>query len=334
MLRLDKFQNAVSSIPSSRFKLSPTYTSRSNRPFHKPVKHRRYPVNRRKRVTIAAGFAYRDGILLCSDTQLTVASGKMDGTKLGTAHPSWGTVMAACAGNADFAAGAFQTCIRDTWDCKSRDALRKISESLEEHYRRHVFDHPLFENQPGEYEYSLLIALRFKGDDRARLYTTHETVMRENGAFECIGIGGDVASQMIRFLYDIEMEESYTIGLASHVLKYVKNTVEGCGGGSVIRLLRHDQTFEEGVENCRLARHVDSCSNHFVREAEKLIIDQTRGNITDFEHRLALLNAQALKYRFWWDNPTEVRRSDPGETTHGPSDQQPLQESPEGSDES
>jgi hypothetical protein len=46
-------------------------------------------------MTIAAGMLYKDGVLLCADTQFTVGLQKLDGMKLGKFAASWGQVVGA-----------------------------------------------------------------------------------------------------------------------------------------------------------------------------------------------------------------------------------------------
>src|SRR5882672_12946170 len=72
-----------------------------------PLKHKQYA----KSMTIAAGFTYQDGVLLCTDSLITVYSNKMLGTKMGPLGAyQWGSAYMAGAGHLAFCTAVYQEC--------------------------------------------------------------------------------------------------------------------------------------------------------------------------------------------------------------------------------
>jgi hypothetical protein len=96
-----------------------------------PLKHKLYP----ERMTIAAGFCYKGGVLLCSDSELTIGNSKMEGMKIGKIEGKWGRAFAVCAGNVDYATAAFQECERrqEYKDFKD-DPIAILAATLEDYY--------------------------------------------------------------------------------------------------------------------------------------------------------------------------------------------------------
>jgi 20S proteasome alpha/beta subunit len=262
-------------------------------------------------MTIAAGFVYDDGVLLCADSQFTVGYSKADGMKLGRFNASWGTVMAAIAGNVDFATSAFQKCERES---ESKDAkenpLEALEEILKEFYRYHVFGHPKYSE--GEYDYSLLLAIRIKGE-RAKLYRTQETALREIKAFDCAGSGEDSARDLLRFLYGTGKRRDYAIALAAYVLKHVKEHIQYCGGPSLIWTLGHNGQVDETAGSSELAVHIDSTSCWFVCEAQKFILNHVLGDKKTLEKAVGILATRIQYIVNTWES-RKVAQSDPQST--------------------
>jgi hypothetical protein len=298
-----------------------------------PLKHKRYPkLRRRTRVTITAGFVYKDGILLCADSQFTVENTKLDGMKIGVSDPSppWGKVIMSCAGNVDFAVAAFQNCLAETWSAQPKNIISAVRDSLANFYREHVYEHPLYAENPEDYAYSLFVGLKIRGDEKAKLFTTLDTTMRAVGSFDCQGAGADVSRPLISFLFHKDASESYACGVAAHFLHYVKRTVDSCGGPSIIHVLRDDGNTEE-FSNSSLIRYVESTSNGFTFDATKFILSHVSVSDEQFRFGLAELNASAFRRRqLWQPNPAE--QSNPKSPTADQSHPPPSPELPGASD--
>jgi hypothetical protein len=88
--------------------------------------------------------------------------------------------------------------------------------------------------------YSLLLALWTKGGGTQLFFTT-ATALTEVNQFQCLGVGAELATYLIRpgFLSPSLKQAS---SLAAYTLACVKEGIRGCGGMSVYLLLRKDGT--------------------------------------------------------------------------------------------
>jgi 20S proteasome alpha/beta subunit len=258
-------------------------------------------------MTIAAGFLYSGGVLLCADSQFTVGPSKIDGLKVGHFDASWGKVVCALVGNVDYAAAAFQACEREKEKIKTkRDPRAAIEETLSAFYERHVFGHPSYED--GDVEYSLFLGIRQNGQP-AKLYRTQETVFRELKAFDCAGSGEDVARDLLRPLYRSGMSRSQAVALASYVVSHAKHHVQYCGGPTLIRALDNDGNVEEMDAGALqdLAFHMEKVGCWFVCEAQKFMLGHWSGDDETFRKRLEILNERAVHIRSVWNSMPSVR---------------------------
>lgn len=233
--------------------------------------------------------------------------------------------MMACAGNSDLAASAYQKALKQVWNSSPKNALDRLADALEEYYRRHVFGHPLFHESPDDFAYNFLLGVRLNGD-HGRLFATYETAFREVSTFEAAGCGAEVARPLIGLLFEKQMGESYAIAMAAHTLHYIKKTVDGCGGPTVLRVLRDDGTTED-LTNAYPIKHIENVSNFFCVQAAKLILRHTEGTTEDLKTKLTHLNALAFEYRDWWEKAASREAgADPESPTHDPSPPQPSPE--------
>jgi len=249
-------------------------------------------------MTIAAGFVYGQGVLLCADSQFTIGDAKMDGSKLGSFTAPWGTVICTFAGNIDYAAGAFQRCERNLSGHIKGQPLTVLEDTLGDYYTEHVFEHP--DRADGEYDYNLLLAVKLKTEKRTQLYGTYDTVLREIAVFSCTGIGELLGNGTLRFLYRPGMKENEATALAAYMLASVKRNIQYCGGRSVIYVLRNDGSTED-LSSKRLALFTESVSGWFVNQAEQFMLTHTFGEEKDFKARLVNLNVDALYLRDLWN---------------------------------
>lgn len=284
-------------------------------------------------MTIAIGFLYEKGVLLCADSQFTIGSMKMDGMKLGKFDADWGTVVATFSGNVDYASAAFQRCQRELENFRGEvDPVPVIERTLAKFYRKHVFGHPLYKTD--DYNYEMLLAIKLKAEPKTKLYLAVDMILHRTGVFCCIGAGGETANAMLRFLCSQERGETDAIALAAYVLAAVKVAVEGCGGRSVIHTLRDDGTFEDHTAS-KIALHTENIANWFVPEAQRFVLTHT-GSDMEFQAALGRLNTAANHIRELWKaypfNPPTPGL--PEGTRHDRLNPLPLLESPGGSGES
>lgn len=185
-------------------------------------------------MTIAAGFSCSDGVLLCADTEHTGWTAKSHHSKVDHFEVPGGKVCFALAGASTLAWCAIQKCKKRLHADASSDLIADLESILDDEYRRNVLGHPNFNSL----DYSLLVSV-WTQNEGARLFATTATAMTQVREFHCIGIGGELASYLIRSGFQNLSLKSAT-ALAAYTLGSVKDSISGCGGMSIYVLLRND----------------------------------------------------------------------------------------------
>ncbi len=185
-------------------------------------------------MTIAVGVLCQDGVLLCADTEHTGWTSKSHDSKLEDFEVKNGKVCFALSGNSSLAWSAIEKCKRHLHGQPSNNLLDNIEDILDKEYRRNVLSHPDYSNL----DYQFLIAL-WRENDGIELYSTTMTALRRVRGFECIGIGAELASYLIRPGYNSPFLKD-AVALTAYVLACVKENISGCGGMSVYRMIRKD----------------------------------------------------------------------------------------------
>jgi len=311
-------------------------------------------------MTIAAGFIYQNGVLLCADTELSGWAMTLHGRKVEHFKCPVGTVGMAYAGNRAFAVSAIQKCKRELVASSPGEALGKLERIIDKEYRRTVLSHPSHAIDP-TLSYSLLIAICTQSGDLS-LYATEQTATRQVPDYECIGIGEALAHYLVRPEFSMGMGERATLSLATFMLACVKGNVPGCGGFSQFVSIRKDGTamdFMSGgsLLGSSLLTNTDWLERHskgYDAFARKLLFDIPNPEVTDADFIASLNEFKKRMVKFRKDcrqssrvhesfvdilnrqaktRDLEDQLSQP-QTTADPSRQQPSPESPEGSGES
>jgi hypothetical protein len=192
-------------------------------------------------MTIAAGFVHSEGVMLCSDTQFEAGASKTYGTKLGFFNCPGGNIAYAFAGNASFAMSAIQKCEEKLKSTPAGDTICQIEKTLDREYRRVVYGHP-DHTSDWTLPYVFLIALQRPGR-RCSLFAIEQTAMRSVPDSECIGVGKDFATYLVKPDWSsalASMTEYEALLLAASTLARVKAHVSGCGGTSQFIMMRND----------------------------------------------------------------------------------------------
>ena len=117
-------------------------------------------------MTIAAGFRFADGLLLCADTQLTVAQfAKLSGSKIvpiDFESNGGSKVVFALTGSVPYAHMAIEHCRRalaaqPPEQMASADIALTIEDTLEGFCQDHLYKHPAFER--GELPVQMLVGV-------------------------------------------------------------------------------------------------------------------------------------------------------------------------------
>ena len=178
----------------------------------------------------------KEGVLLCADTEHTGWSSKFHGSKLEHFEIPGGKIaFAFAAANSHLAWSAIQKCRDRLQAVAPKDPIVELEQVLDAEYRRHVLSHPSY----SDVAYQLLVAV-CTPPERAALYVTSETCLRRVDDFECIGIGQELASFIIRPTFLRFMPQQKALSLAAYALVAVKESIRGCGGMSIYLLLEND----------------------------------------------------------------------------------------------
>jgi 20S proteasome alpha/beta subunit len=211
-------------------------------------------LGRKDTMTIAAGFRFADGILLCADTQISYGGiEKVSGTKiLPFEFKNGSKVVFTFSGTVNYAKGGIKQCVRaiSKLPAVSREELENaICDSLNEYFKKLVYTHPHYQ-QAGGPDFFLVIGL-WSPKDGLGLYETLDatvTEITERDKFAITGIGGTLG----RYLAGPMMGHSgYSMPdistISTHVLSEVMANVESCGKGAEFVVLTKEGVFSSIV---------------------------------------------------------------------------------------
>jgi len=311
----------------SRQGLNPPAWNRTTSP---ALKHSRYPWKSRvKRMTIAAGFMHRDGILLCSDTQQEAGTNKFNGPKAGIIDIPYGKIAFAFAGHADFATTAIQACGSRLKSVPPDDTIRVLIDEVESEYRRLVFSHPNYSTDHN-LQYWLLISLWQKSTESCSLWVAEEHSLHNCfEAFRAVGIGTDLANVLVRPFIADRLSEMETLTLMAFMMARVKDNVPGCGGISQYIAMGNDGNANS-IFSISLDE-VERVSALYDKAAHDLLLSMNIDDDGTYNRAAMNFISQALIVR---DNWKRIRKANPevrrylGLTRDERLRQPPLPESP------
>jgi hypothetical protein len=188
-------------------------------------------------VTIAIGFNCSDSILLCADTQLTVAGvTKMTGTKLfREEYPNAAKSVIAISGALHYARMAMQQVEEGIADLGTgnfpqitvravRDVIKAVMLDL---YQNHINQHP----DRYTLGIQLLVAAWSPPENRAALFSTQDTAVNILRGYQPNGSGDSLAHYVIINMgYRPTMAEAQVRPIAVAAVAKAKDYVDGCGG--------------------------------------------------------------------------------------------------------
>lgn len=212
---------------------------------------------RKKPMTIAAGFKYKDGILLCADREITEGASKYScskvfGEQIGP-DVSLGFSFSGAMNYAVMAIQGIIAVVKSSHLTSHAQIWLAIKDTIHEIYSDSIGRLP--EYQQETFQFSLLIAVYAEGT--VKLFTSENTAIIEENQYRCIGIGKDLAKYLVT---SIGCEGSdrmplHTAELVSlRVLDNVKENVPGCGkeldaliigsNGVLTKKTHHDYSVE------------------------------------------------------------------------------------------
>jgi 20S proteasome alpha/beta subunit len=191
-------------------------------------------------VTIAAGFKFHPGVLLCADTQHTYSGiMKLQESKIKPITFANGGSRAGfvIAGSVAYGHMAVDACVRSIEKIKSKNMTAAgfrlvLEEQLENFYQKHIYPHPHYGRDGGP-DFQLLIAFWSHLDKTVSLFSTWDSAVTEVPKSATVGTGSYLAQYLIKQLYKhTKMNLKDVANIAIHVLRLIKEHVDTCGGRS------------------------------------------------------------------------------------------------------
>jgi hypothetical protein len=201
-------------------------------------------------MTIAAGFLCRDGMVICTDSELNYDALKLGTSKSFDLVSKGGTILTITgAGHWNYIRMAIQK-IGALWlkigttDLGPSDCVALVEAAVLEIYEKHI---PLFPGEPKP-GFSLIVGLRSK-DGAVSLITSSETAVIVNHTFEIVGVGetfgkyiADLLNRLsgpdgrkLWFPNDFSVREAAI--WAAYIFWISKRYTPGCGGPTRIEAL-------------------------------------------------------------------------------------------------
>ena len=192
-------------------------------------------------MTIAVGFLYDEGLLLCADTQFT-GEIKLIGSKILSRVYDDGSKSAfVVVGHVRYArmcVNLIEDSIVDLdADARTlRELQRKVMAYIKYIHQEHIFEHPRADDIPVQF----LIGLWSAKDKALVFLSTKDTAVTRMYGYDCLGSGETLAQRYIRPLYErvtsITQKPKHTEQevrqFATGALREVKNYDPYCGGNS------------------------------------------------------------------------------------------------------
>lgn len=236
-------------------------------------------------MTIAAGFTFQHGVVICADTQMTGATTKYPESKIfpitfgGPENPG-PKIIFAYAGTEPHARRAFGNCrialskmhSQHPGDMDNEGIRVCIEKTLADFYRKYLFKHPLYgTGRVDAPSVQFLIGLWSHVTGRTSLLVTNEDIVNEKDTYDCIGMGGEFARAICHYLYRQNMSLKEVTIMATHALRQTKKNVPYCGDETLFMRLETGGLLS-GVSNFDISLD-ESYSDQFMALTSKLLPD-------------------------------------------------------------
>ena len=197
-------------------------------------------------MTIAAGFRFSGGILLCADTEATygpllkLSSSKIFPIDYGVEN---GILCFVIAGSVDYAVMAIEKIRARVWKSDfSHTAVKEIIKSeLLAIYNDHIYIHP-------HYSYGTaptfnLLTVFWTLANYLSFWKSEETSVTNVKNYECIGAGAYLAKYLADPVYKHDSTREEIVSLTIEILRDAKDYVPSCGKNSDFLILDDDGMF-------------------------------------------------------------------------------------------
>jgi hypothetical protein len=194
-------------------------------------------------MTIAAGFFYKGGLLICADTQATGATFKIEGSKLlPHEYDDKTQTIFATVGQVSYARMGVQLAEASIGDLpKGKRTLHAIHEKIIEQtyslFVKHLYQHPSWAHDEN-LRVQFLVGVWSAADGQIGFFKTEDTAVERLYGYECLGSGAPLAHFLIRPKYQRREgidappshDENYVRELAAESFEGVKSHDPNCGG--------------------------------------------------------------------------------------------------------
>ena len=194
-------------------------------------------------MTIAAAFKFDQGIVVCADTEQTLATLKISRSKVIPHEINTGNAKASLlfciSGDVAHATMAVQEIIAaiDRQGLTFPSIRSVVKEHLLGIHVQYVFPHPATRDGTGP-SFQIIVA-GSTADKPTWLLSTSDAAVTEEDKYTCLGAGYSLADFLADLLYETPalVNKESAILLAVYILRQVKTYVPYCGGSSEVWVL-------------------------------------------------------------------------------------------------
>lgn len=206
----------------------------------RPIIPKRLP--KRGTVTIAIGFRYDYGALVCSDSLYTDGYLKRMGKKVFRAEIGEDRLVFALAGAVPYAKMTVERAVRAIGNMRAEQRTKAGMRSAVEGvlcdtFETHVFKHPHFGQGVNSPDFQLVVAA-WSHLDGLDFYSSFETATTDIEDFEPLGCGQDVASLALKRIFrhrNLSLDDATSV--AVYALHEAKEHGSYCGGANQFAFL-------------------------------------------------------------------------------------------------
>jgi 20S proteasome alpha/beta subunit len=223
-------------------------------------------------MTVAAGFKFDRGVLLCADSQISYGGvSKTQGQKVGAFRLSEAVQIGmAFAGSVSQAKVGLRDVMESARDCGSEaaaDILTAMQSAHAASYQR-VFRHPKYGQEDGP-DYWLIFGLRTPNEG-VTLYSTEEDSLTPVESHVCEGSGTYLFRYLVDSIYRPEMSIEKVGTLAAFALEEVKSYDPNVGFNSEFLVLTHEGMCSN-IAGYDIG-HVETFGREFKRNMYELLL--------------------------------------------------------------
>ena len=194
----------------------------------KPIP-RRLP-ERKRQMTIAAGFVCSNGLVLCADTEYT-GSIRQTGPKVWVRETDSYTLAVAGAGDSALIRLVRNRLFERVDPTKAaRDAETELEQILKSVFADHIDNAPQEVRYGGQYDVFVLVGV--KRGVGCVLLEHSRTAVAWVESYACVGTGAPVANYIAETMFASTMTVQQTVHVACYLLKQTRRFGVMCGGDS------------------------------------------------------------------------------------------------------